>query len=101
MLYYLLAFSIGYAIGRIDVVVSLLKNRRFDDIDSSSPSLLLEKREVKKNVVKKSIDIDDSTYVTQVETDNYVKNFETLGKESVVNDNVSAAVSKLSQLKKK
>lgn len=101
MLYYLLTLTIGYVIGRIDTIVFILKNGNNEHVSSPNSLLLSEKKEVKKNAVKKSIEIDNSTYVTQIDTDNYIKNFDSLGNETVVSDNVSAAASKLSQLKKK
>lgn len=98
MLYYCIAFAIGYVIGRIDIIVVLLKKQNDDGIELSKPKSFLL---TEKSTAKKNIEIDTRTFVTEVETDNYVKNFDTLGKETVVSDNVSAAASKLSQLKKK
>ena len=97
-LVYLSAIVVGFILGRItgDYKSVRVEKRDVDDqkINAKGSFFKPEKRE------KKIVKIDDSTFVTTVASDSLEKKGINLGTESSVEDNVSASVSKLAQLKK-
>lgn len=89
--YFLIAqFSLilGYVWGRISSTSEAIK--------PSNSTGRTEKAVAKMNSVK----IDEKTYVTKVASDSFSRSHSSLGKSSIVDDNIDASVNKLAQLKR-
>ena len=95
-----LAFVLGFILGRIETIISLLRGRDFS-IVSTGDGYNNNRNFVSKDQTKKKIvSIDESKFVTDVEI-NYEKNFDQeLGDKSTTNDDIMSAAQKLAQLKR-
>jgi hypothetical protein len=91
LIYFLIAqfgLILGYVCGRISSTQEVIK--------TSNSTGRTEKAVAKMNAVK----IDEKTYVTNVVSDSFTKSHSSLGKNSIVEDNIDASVNKLAQLKR-
>jgi hypothetical protein len=79
---------LGYVWGR-----SSLTSEAISPLSSTGRT---EKAAAKMNSVK----IDEKTYVTNVASDSFTSSHSSLGKSSIVDDNIDASVNKLAQLKR-
>ena len=85
---------------------SLLKDSTGEKIDVDTPSTLLketspfndEEKEVKKK--EKSLKIDESIFITSLQTDNFERSDSNLGEATSVEDDIDSSVTRLSTLKK-
>jgi len=84
---------LGYAIGRIDLLKSILTRS-----DAASASSLFSPSTQKKSM--KRVEIDERTYVTKVDDDALQSSGASLGKTTSTQDDIGAASNKLAQLKK-
>lgn len=92
---------IGYALGRLDLLVFLTKCRELGVATPSvaKPRSFFDQPEPKKSA---AVDIDTRKFVNPVKTDDLTKSGDTsLGKTTVAQDDIQASVSKLAQLKGK
>lgn len=88
-----IAFCLGYLMGHANSSKNIVKNY---DEQSNSGIKKLENQQIS----KKTLSIDDSKFVTNVK--HSLKNEGVfLGNQTIVDDDVSYSVSKLSQLKQK
>jgi hypothetical protein len=92
-------FALGYAVGRLDFIINFLKNGN-EHLNPGKSTNFLNSSSTKEAKNKK-VSIDSSTFVTEVETENFQKSFNEIGNKSAKQDNIDLSVSKLSQLKKK
>ena len=88
VLLYMTAFVLGFVVGKIT------SGLRIDQIDTKGSFF----KQTVKN--KKVVEIDEKTFVTDITANKLVKKGAELGIQIIVNDDVSASVSKLSQFKK-
>ena len=84
----IICFSVGYIIGMMSHKKDIPKTRSFfakntDKIEQS----------------KVSIDINDSTYVSEINTKGLEKKYTTLGETKQSTDDISASVNKLKNIK--
>ena len=90
----------GYALGRIDTIVSMLRG---NVPSTAQPTAVTSFLDVVKSSSKqkKPIQIDDRKFVTEVSTDDLSSVGEqNLGTVTTTDDNVANAANKLAQLKK-
>lgn len=87
--------AVGYVAGRVDSLHSFLRR---DAIDS--PTLLASTREKTRKDTRQKVTIDESTYVTDVSTDDLQPMGSTIGNVTQKADGVAEASSKLAQLKR-
>jgi len=87
-------FAIGYALGRIDTIVSMLKKKESDSFVAGV------NREQKKSFTRRAVDIDESKFVTDVSTTSLKSGGASLGTVTQTKDDISSATNKLAQLKK-
>lgn len=90
---YILVFSLGYLLARLNDVRSM----SWDGADR--PRSFFDNNKPEKKKAK--VDIDESTYVTEVSTDTLQKSFSEIGKTTSTQDSVDSSVSKLAKLKKR
>ena len=104
LLYISLAFLLGYGIGTLDNIVSMLRKSSINSInnptDVKTSSFVSSIAKEQKNVIRRKVEIDDSKYVTDVPTDGLKSGTQPLGIVSQTNDDISSATNKLAQLKK-
>lgn len=97
VIYLLVGIAIGYAVGRIDALIGMLRGSS----TSVKPRSFFDPEPPAKTD-KTKFEIDERKYVSQVSTDTLTKTDSTaLGKISVAEDNIGQSVSKLAQLKGK
>lgn len=87
--------AVGYVAGRVDSLHSFLR-RESDD----SPTLLTSTRDKTRKGTRQKVSIDESTYVTDVSTDDLQSMGSTIGNVTQKADGVAEASSKLAQLKR-
>ena len=87
-------FVLGYIVAKVDTIVMILKRHESDSFVSS---VVKEQKSAK----KRKVEIDDKTYVTDVSTDGMQSLGASLGTVSQSNDDITAASSKLAQMKKR
>jgi len=104
LLYISLAFLLGYGIGTLDNIASMLRKSSINSInnptDVKTSSFVSSIAKEQKNVIRRKVEIDDSKYVTDVPTDGLKSGTQPLGIVSQTNDDISSATNKLAQLKK-
>ena len=93
-IYTLLFFTVGYTLGRLNLLYKNLTNSP----ENANTKGWFGSKETRK---PKKVVIDETKFVTDIKTGSFEKDFESLGEETVSDDGISASVSKLSQLKKK
>lgn len=91
----IMCLIVGYIAGRIDNLYSFLR-RESDD----SPMLLTSTRDKISKDTRQKVTIDESTYVTDVSTDDLQPMGSTIGNVTQKADGVAEASSKLAQLKR-
>lgn len=84
--------GIGYIAGRLDKFIS---GTKLIELGPRTTATATEKLQ------KKKIEIDDTKFVTQLESEKYEKGFKELGNKQTTSDTVGSAVNKLSKLKGK
>lgn len=87
-----LAFIVGFLLGRNQSLSSSSGKQ-------SSSFFADNKKDIQSNNLKKFV-IDDTKFVTKVNVDKFIKNEKPLGENVVLEDDISASVSKLAHLKK-
>lgn len=87
-------FVLGYIVAKVDTIVMILKRHESDSFVSSVTK-------EQKSAKKRKVEIDDKTYVTDVSTDGMQSLGASLGTVSQSNDDITAASSKLAQMKKR
>ena len=87
---YIVSLIIGFILGRMS------QQQQQDKVINSKSGFF--KQEAKK---KKEVKLDERTFVTSTSIETLVKKNGEIGLSTVVEDNVSASVSKLAQLKNK
>lgn len=110
----ILLVSVGYLLGRLkkfETSVSVFaqnssliepqqteqKQSETLQKDVSGVQYRSESSKIQSKVVK----IDDSKFVTEVSTESFSKDFDSLGEKTTKEDDISQSISKLSQLKSK
>jgi len=101
-----LLFVVGYLVGRVDLIHRTIKDKH-ETMQAVAGPIKVEKTN-KRNVIDDDtptieppkISIDESKFVTTINTDSFQKDFEDLGERTVSEDNISSSVSKLSRLKR-
>ena len=88
VLLYMTAFILGFVVGKVT------SGLQIDQIDTKGSFF----KQTVKN--KKVVEIDEKTFVTDTTANKLVKKGAELGIQIIVNDDVGASVSKLSQFKK-
>jgi hypothetical protein len=104
---FVISFVAGYAVGSIDLIKrSILGSNAtvnvripHEEKDEQSSSFLSGTQKEQK-LQKKKISIDESTFVTDISTENIEMKGAALGVVSQTSDNISTAANKLAQLKK-
>lgn len=98
---------VGYIVGRLDFIVFLFKRGRLDvPVVEAGPAAksggLFAKPAREDRILSPlaGVEIDTSTFVGAINTDDLTKSSETsLGKTSVAQDDIGVSVSKLARLK--
>jgi len=88
----ILIFVVGYTLGRLNL---LQRNLTILPENVNTKGWFGNKKMKK----PKKVDIDESKFVTDIKTDSFEKDFKSLGKKTVTEDDISSSVSKLGQLK--
>lgn len=92
---WVLSFILGYAVGRIDNIRDLFRK---ETTEKPVSFFAQAKSEAKQ---KSKLQIDDSTFVTDVSTDTLQRAHGEIGKTTVAQDSIDTSVSKLAQFKGK
>jgi hypothetical protein len=93
----LLGFVAGYLVGRVDLVICKLAQNPV-----SGGGFKFNRQPDNTSKIKTAVNIDESTFVTTINTDGFSKTSETaLGKVTEKPDDIQASVSRLAQLKGK
>lgn len=83
----MLSLAIGYILGKISI------------INNDRPISFFDKN--KKSIEKvQSIEIDDSKYVTEIDTKGLEKKYSSIGETKKSTENISSSIDKLKNLKK-
>ena len=90
-------FAAGYLVGRVDLVICKLAQGPV-----SAGGFTFNRKTDNTGKVKTDVTIDESKFVTTINTDGFSKSSDTtLGKVTEKSDDIQASVSKLAQLKGK
>lgn len=92
---WVLSFILGYAVGRIDNIRDLFRKEPTEKPVSFFAQVKSEAKQ------KNKLQIDDSTFVTDVSTDTLQRAHGEIGSTTVSQDSIDTSVSKLAQLKGK
>ena len=103
----ILFFLIGYALGRLSLLNRILSGTHIEKTLGKNGKQLFHTNWLTKkpSVInkRKKIEINESKFVTKIDTSSYKKTEEkmSIGKETVVVDDVGSSISKLKKLKSK
>lgn len=110
----ILLFSMGYLLGRLKKFETSVSIFAQNSLSSEMHHAQQKQSETLQNDVSrvqykdedskiqsKIVKIDDSKFVTNVSTDSFKKDFDSLGDKTTKEDDISKSISKLSQLKNK
>jgi len=98
LLYYTTVFILGFLVGRVtgSSQQKIPVYQQTNSVEQKAERSSSENFEKKKKIVM----IDEKTFVTNLTTDSLTKKGGELGAKTTVNDDMSASVSRLAQLKK-
>lgn len=91
----ILFLMLGYIAGRLDLLLRQIKNS-----DSAMTATTFGKTDKSRHTTKKSISIDESKFVVDVETNYSKMDDRELGEKTVTSDDITDAKQKLAQLKR-
>lgn len=109
----ILLFSVGYLLGRLkkfETSVSVFAQNSLSPEPQhtqkqseplQSDVSRVQYKDENSKIQSKIVKIDDSKFVTDVNTDSFKKDFDSLGDKTTKEDDISKSISKLSQLKNK
>ena len=100
-IFIILSFVLGYTLGRVDGIIRMILNSNQPLINDNNSFLKAQIKEQKSiDSIKKKVEIDSTTFVTDVTTQGMESLGESIGVTSKINDDISVATNKLAQLKK-
>lgn len=97
ILFSIIFLIIGYLLGRI---LKYDGTRILDETITHNESFFKQQKNKTKSIKHPIIDIDSSTHVVKINTDNLEKKYEEIGNKQTKNENISGSINKLKNLKK-
>lgn len=97
ILFSIIFLIIGYLLGRI---LKYDGQKFLDNTSNNHESFFKQQKNKTKSTKRPIIDIDGSTHVVKINTDNLEKKYEEFGNKQTKNENISGSINKLKNLKK-